>query len=247
MKNLAIENKLQGLYNEDAQISLYVADLGAYVAGRLRGVWVSLPLEEDELEALYEMAEELAIHDYECDFMEISEYANIRELNELAEELDGLDESELEVFKAYLDGVCDDYDDALQAVRNQDYIVYYNCDDMADVAREYVDMVGGFECVSNKEYYFDAESYGRDLELDGYNPHMWCGCYQDDCEDCQEALRMQEDGEIDYTAEAEALFEEGCISDDMLEYYFDYEALGRDMEINGNFIFTDNGNCVEFY
>lgn len=249
MTNLATTNKLQGLYREDAKISLYVADLGAYVAGSLRGVWVSLPLEEDELESLYGMAEELAIHDYECDFMNIGEYDSIEELNDLARELEDLCDYEADAVMAYLDHVNEDIEEALEIVRRGDFTTYYDCQDMEDVAREYVEMIGGVQCVNNKEYYFDAESYGRDLELDGYNPHMWCGCYRDDCEDCQEAIRMQEDGEIDYTEEAERLFEEGCISDDMLESYFDYDMLGRDIEMDSysNFVFTAEGNCFEFH
>lgn len=182
MTNLAFKNKLQGLYREDAHISLYVADLGAYVSGYLRGVWVSLPLEEDELEELYGMAEELAIHDYECDFMKISEYENIRELNELAERMEEFNETELEVFKAYMDGVSEDVEEAIEAVENQDYMFYNDCDDMSDVAEQY-------------------------------------------CEETDLLSSIPES----------------------LRYYFDFEAYGRDMEINGNFIFTDNGNCVEFY
>lgn len=30
-----------------------------------------------------------------------------------------------------------------------------------------------------------------------------------------------------------------------LRYYFDYEAYGRDMGYEGQFVFTSNGNCVE--
>ena len=30
-----------------------------------------------------------------------------------------------------------------------------------------------------------------------------------------------------------------------LRYYFDFEAYGRDMSYEGEFIFTDNGNCIE--
>ena len=30
-----------------------------------------------------------------------------------------------------------------------------------------------------------------------------------------------------------------------LQYYFDFEAYGRDMSIEGHFVFTNNGNCVQ--
>ena len=32
---------------------------------------------------------------------------------------------------------------------------------------------------------------------------------------------------------------------DNIARYFDYEAFGRDMSYDGEFIFTDNGNCIE--
>lgn len=32
-----------------------------------------------------------------------------------------------------------------------------------------------------------------------------------------------------------------------LRYYFDFEAYGRDMEIEGNFVFTDSGNCIQIF
>ena len=33
--------------------------------------------------------------------------------------------------------------------------------------------------------------------------------------------------------------------DNNLKEYFDYEEYGRDMEVEGNFIFTQDGNCIE--
>lgn len=33
--------------------------------------------------------------------------------------------------------------------------------------------------------------------------------------------------------------------DDLITRYFDYEAFGRDMGIEGHFVFLDNGDCVE--
>ena len=249
MTKLQVVEKAKNLYNADANISIYVADLGAYVSGSLRGKWVSLPLAEEDLEDLYNMAEELAIHDYECDFMDISEYASIRELNELALEIEEFDTIELEAFKSYLREVEEDVTEALNIIRSNDYTIYFNCDTMQDVAMEYIDMIGGVNQVSNSQYYFDAESFGRDMDLSGYNPYMSCGCYQDDCEDCQEAIRMQEDGEIDYTEIAEEMHEEGLISNEDLERYFDYESFGRDLELDGysRFVFSNNGHCFEFH
>ena len=43
--------------------------------------------------------------------------------------------------------------------------------------------------------------------------------------------------------------ETGLLHDvpDNLKYYFDYKAYGRDMDIEGTFIFTDNGDCIQIY
>lgn len=56
----------------------------------------------------------------------------------------------------------------------------------------------------------------------------------DDCNN-MEAVAMQ------YCEECEIL-------DEMpkhLQSYFDFAAYGRDLEIEGTFIFTDKGNCIE--
>lgn len=168
MKNLAINENLKGLHKEDAHISLYVADLGAYNSGYLRGVWVSLPLEEDVLEELYGMAEELAIHDYECDFMKISEYENIRELNELAERMEDFGDEEMEVFKAYMDNVSENVEEALEKIDDHSYTFYNDCKDMEAVAEEYSEMTDMLSSIPDDlRRYFDFEAYGRNMEMSG--------------------------------------------------------------------------------
>ena len=32
-----------------------------------------------------------------------------------------------------------------------------------------------------------------------------------------------------------------------LQYYFDFEAYGRDMSFEGHFVFTNNGNCIQIF
>lgn len=60
---------------------------------------------------------------------------------------------------------------------------------------------------------------------------IWAGCYN-----------MAEVAE--QYAEKTGLLD--SIPDD-LQDYFDYEAYGRDMEIEGQFIFTNDGNCIEVF
>lgn len=114
-------------------IKLYLANLGKYNEGILKGEWVELPLSETELEEAmvnigvahydnegnfvpyvietdengYEYVyEEYAIHDYETDLnITISEYSNLDNLNTIAEKVE---KYELDYVNALLDdGVID--------------------------------------------------------------------------------------------------------------------------------------------
>lgn len=82
------------------QTAIYVSNLGAYNAGRLVGKWLTLPMETEELESElqkigqaynFEGDYELAIHDYENQPYEISEYTPIMKLNEDLQRLEALD------------------------------------------------------------------------------------------------------------------------------------------------------------
>ena len=109
-------------------INLYLANLGKYNEGILKGEWVELPLSETELEEAmvnigvahydnegnfvpyvietdengYEYVyEEYAIHDYETDLnITISEYSNLDNLNTIAE---NVEKYELDYVNALLD------------------------------------------------------------------------------------------------------------------------------------------------
>lgn len=80
---------------EGNTVEIYITDLAAYNNGHLIGEWVSLPMDEDDLN--FKVAEilslgakvcgdteheEIFFTDYECDYMEIGEYGNIYHLNE---------------------------------------------------------------------------------------------------------------------------------------------------------------------
>ncbi|MCM1226395.1 MAG: antirestriction protein ArdA [Clostridium sp.] len=58
-------------------------------------------------------------------------------------------------------------DEAIE--RCDDISAYYDCVDMTDVAYQVVDMVGGVEHMDKEilERYFDYESYGRDMDING--------------------------------------------------------------------------------
>ena len=112
-------------------MNLYLANLGKYNEGILKGAWLELPCTEEEFEETlvkigvatmidgefkmgkiekdengYEyIYEEYAIHDWECDIngIEISEYSNIEKLNEIAMVWEEADEYERKCFEALVE------------------------------------------------------------------------------------------------------------------------------------------------
>ena len=154
-------------------LNIYVTNLGKYNEGYLIGEWVNLPVSEEELQAVYdriginEYCEEVFITDYETDIsgLKIGEYDNISELNDLAEQLDELDDDEKDVVGAL---VSDGYslEDALD--KKDVCHIYYNVGDMADVAEQHCDETGILDAIPDSlRNYFDFEAFGRDMSFDG--------------------------------------------------------------------------------
>lgn len=158
-----------------ANMSIYLTNLGKYNEGYLIGEWVKLPVSQEELTkvmdriGINEEYEEYFITDYECDVegVEVGEYSNLDELNEIAEQVEDLDEYGQKAIQAMLlDGY--KFAEALEKVNNGDYMVYSDCDDMSDVACQMVEESGMLSGVSdNIARYFDYEAYGRDLDIEG--------------------------------------------------------------------------------
>lgn len=153
-------------------LKINVTNLKKYNEGALVGEWVSLPCEGLE-EVLNEISnngnDELFISDYETDIngLKISEYEDILQLNEIAEEIEGMYEDELIAFQAYLEQY-NDIEQALEEVRQGNYTIYYDCDDMSDVAYQVVNDCGLLDGVPEEvKIYFDYEAYGRDMDIEG--------------------------------------------------------------------------------
>lgn len=170
-------------------LKIYIANLGKYNEGELVGEWITLPATNEELEQLYinikvahrnddgdfipyyeedgVIYEETAIHDYESEIngLEIGEYDSIDKLNELAAELDELDDYDIKVIEAIIEGTGYDFNYALE---HRDDAIFYENMDLEDVAREHVDegLFGKIpESIIN---YIDYEAIARDLSCDGY-------------------------------------------------------------------------------
>lgn len=156
-------------------LRIYLTNLRKYNEGMLVGEWVDLPVSEEELSKVFDRIgindeyEEYFITDYESDIdgLKVGEYENIDDLNELAEALEDLDSEEENVLSVMLEDGCT-FEEALEKIKDRDYMVYYNCDSMEDVAYQVVEESGLLNGVPEKvARYFNYEAYGRDLEIEG--------------------------------------------------------------------------------
>ena len=152
-------------------LKIYVTNLSKYNEGALVGEWVSLPCEDIE-EVLEKIStsgkDELFISDYETDIngLKVAEYEDSLQLNEIAEEIEEMREDELIAFQAYLEQYANNMEQALEEVRQGNYRIYYNCDNMEDVAYQVVNDCGLLDGVPEEvKIYFDYEAYGRDLDI----------------------------------------------------------------------------------
>ena len=235
---------------------IFLTNLGKYNEGELVGEWVDLPVDDDFEQAFKDIGindqyEEWFITDFENDYdYYVDEYENIFDLNDLAERLESLNDTEQLVVKAYCDGVDDDLDEAIDVATGGDYFVFWNCSDMTDVAYDWVEQLGGIsEAVREPESYFDFASFGSDCrdDLDNMAYDDWR--YENPDED-EDEFESPYDNYSDYELGEMIVYDmDGgfeYVSDSTIESYFDFEAFGRDMSFDGNFVFVD-GDCVEFY
>ena len=155
-------------------LNIYLTNLGKYNEGELIGEWVELPVSQEELQKVFERIgineeyEEYFITDYECDFYEVGEYENLDTLNEIAERIEELDVEEVKVVKALMSELGYTLDEAIDKVNNGDYRIYSDCDNMTDIAYQVVEEWGYLNNVpDNVARYFDYESFGRDLGIEG--------------------------------------------------------------------------------
>lgn len=167
----SLENRYD---SKNTHISVYVENLGMYNEGYSVGGWVSLPQSDETISSIYdqitdEFHDEVFIADYECNIPEvkIGQYTDIDYLNECARQLEELDDYQIEIVSARVAMLSEDLDEAIDGVDNAH--VYCNCDSMEDVAREDIEESGILRDVPEElANYFDYESYGRDLKINGY-------------------------------------------------------------------------------
>lgn len=140
-----------------------------------KNAWIELPTSDIVINKVLEEINPGGLHDviiadYETDIsgLKVSEYDNILELNTIAEEIDNLSDDELIAFQAYLEQYANNIEQALEEVHQGNYRIYYNCDNMEDVAYQVVNDCGLLDGAPEElKVYFDYEAYGRDLSING--------------------------------------------------------------------------------
>lgn len=155
-------------------IKVFLTNLGKYNEGYLIGEWLELPASQQEIDEIMakiginEEYEEWFITDYETDIrgIEIGEYSNLNELNEIAEKLESLNED-----SAIIEAIFNyhqDVQETINIIQNRDYIIYEDCYDMIDVAYQIVEECGYLNGIPETvARYFDYETFARDLEMEG--------------------------------------------------------------------------------
>ena len=161
-------------------MNIALTNLGKYNEGFLIGEWVDLPVSDEELKAVFDRIgisdkpdaygryyEEYFITDYETDIegLKIGEYESISRLNEIAEQLEDVDE---EQFAAAYNYACN----LEEAIDILDDVMYVTTPDIWESEEEAVGYYYAKECgclniPEEIENYFDFEAYGRDIMLNG--------------------------------------------------------------------------------
>ena len=145
------------------------------------GEWITLPMEEKELEETLEKIAnnmgdedpEFCIHDFEwiteCgDLCEVNENMDIFALNEQLQEFDTLEDWEQEETAAAVEAFGYTFTEAMEK-QQRGCFVFYKGFDLLELAYHLID-----ECYISKDTpeiftrYFDYEGFARDLGFDGY-------------------------------------------------------------------------------
>lgn len=149
-------------------LNVFLTNLNKYNAGELVGEWVELPKNEAELQAIYDKIsrngqDETFITDYETDLeIKKDEFASIYKLNEFAQKLNELDETEYKIAKALLEVDYYNFDEIFDKI---DWCTLYEDMDFEDLAEELLPQI--YNIPPELEYYIDYEKFARDLEYSG--------------------------------------------------------------------------------
>ncbi|MCM3623992.1 antirestriction protein ArdA [Brevibacillus borstelensis] len=151
-------------------VRLYVANLAKYNEEILIGEWVTLPMNQEELKERIQVIlgadEEYAIHDYEAPF-HIGEYDDLYAINENCAILANYDSRVVVALSECLDNM----DEVVGLLESGDYCVYFNVDNLCDVASDMIDEGYFGPIPSSLSSYIDYDKIASDLKIDGWYMH----------------------------------------------------------------------------
>lgn len=168
---------------------IFLTNLGKYNEGKLDGEWVALPTTKENLsqamkrigigskDAFGQPYEEWFISDYDCEIDDfaryLGEYANLNELNYLAEKIEDLDECEFTMLESVLEykggGGIRGAADVINAIENLDcYQLYDGAYNERDLGWYLLEESGfcNLDELGNLRNYIDYEAFGRDYSLE---------------------------------------------------------------------------------
>jgi len=220
---------------------LYVGTYGKYSQGSIKGAWLDLTDyadKDDFLEAARELHKDEK--DPELMFQDASDvpdwawsesYIN----DDFWEYLDEIDEDDREAFDTFVNYYYGDrMTDLQEAIENFQEAYQGEFDSMTDFAYQLIEDIGFEGLGSNVEFYFDIDSFIRDLGFDG-----WEHATEKDAEnypdDYPDGAGVYAQGEYygDYDSLEELvdswLDDKGVIGEETFSRYFDYEKFGREL------------------
>ena len=161
-------------------LNLFVNTWGNYNEnGADGGQWITLPMEEEELQEVLENIAALMedndpewfINDYEwtvdMELGDVHEMDSIIEWNERCQEADDLEEYEAEEIAAAIEAYGYTFAEAYER-QQRGCFVFYAGRDLQEVAEEIADECYLYNAPEFLARYFDYEAFARDLSFDGY-------------------------------------------------------------------------------
>lgn len=210
-ENIKVYMNTWGNYNE------YGAD-----AESIKGGWMTPDEALEWLDKQEIQEEEPFINDVDGKLpFEVDEYSNPKQVLEQIKDLQSLSEDEAKALSAIMESQNDNYEMCKEILDSGDYIFFPDVSDDYELGHAYVDMVGGVKGISNPEKYINQ----NEIE--------------------EEIRNSLEDSETEYSDEmidelAEEEIENNKNNEKYLDDHFDYEALGRDLDMDG-YYFADTG------
>ena len=223
------------------ECKVYLTNLGKYNEGALVGKWVDIMggLSEDEWkEELKKIGvdgkeyEEYFITDYDTDIPGVyeyfGEYPSLKKLSQAGEAFEQIEnDHDDEIMMACLELGVVDIDDIIENGSNafQDCYLIPGISDYDDLGRHEVEE--NYENITeirNYDDYIDITDYAKDIADD------WV--YEED----------EEEYDLSFFEEmVENDLQQGLLTEDELENYFDFEAFGRNIDMENSGGFTEYG------